>query len=149
VRPRPTKKEWNEQFPEWLSQFEGAVDSALTMNNVKSCFSHSGIYPINSTVVTHSLPTTYPSHLIPQRQSKMLDISNKVITSPEFLNLWNVDEEQKRKEKGKKKGEDVDNIEKDVEEGGDFESESAHVEGNSVNYLYSCMLIDSCYCYCC
>jgi hypothetical protein len=107
VGPRPSKKDWNEQFPEWLSQFEGAVDSAVTMNNVKFCFSNSGIYPINSTVVTHSLPTTYPSELTPQRQSRMLDIGNKVVSSAEFLQLWTIDEEKKIREKRNKRRVDI------------------------------------------
>jgi hypothetical protein len=103
IEGRPLKKDWDDEFPEWLCKFEGAVDSALTMNNIKASFCRSGICPCNPSLITHALPTTYPAFLASKRITKALDISNKVVSSSEFLEIWKNDEIKKKKEKREKK----------------------------------------------
>jgi hypothetical protein len=102
VEGRPLKKDWDDEFPEWLSKLEGAVDSALSMNNIKASFCRSGICPCNPSLITHALPTTYPAFLASKRISSMLDIGNKVVSSLEFLKIWKNDEIKKKKEKRRK-----------------------------------------------
>jgi hypothetical protein len=96
LEPRPLQREWKERFPEWLARLEEAIDSGLTMKVIKGGFSHSGIYPINPLLITHSLPSIYPSYLAPKRiRTSLLDLGNKVITERSFLEVWS---KERRKE---------------------------------------------------
>jgi hypothetical protein len=74
------------------------------MNNIKASFAKTGNYPLNATLVTHSLPTSYPSHLTPRRVTSALDIGNKLVSHPAFLEIWRLDEKRKEEDK-KRRGE--------------------------------------------
>jgi hypothetical protein len=107
---------WRDECEEWVHEFEDIVTDSLSPKNIRGGFARSGTYPLDRELVTSTLPVTYPKYLgEKKRKTSLFDINNKVITNPDFLELWKEDDNNKLNEKNNNKLKEEKNRDEDNE----------------------------------
>jgi hypothetical protein len=95
-----------------VSELECIIDKGINRQNNIAGFACAGIHSINQELITTPLPLKCPSFLLSNtvRKRNIFNISNQVVTNPEFLNEWEEDIRIKKELKEKK----TDDKEKEV-----------------------------------